>query len=76
MPLLPSTLSEVPDEELFELMNRLRQWADEKHGRQKEIAAEMDVTEETVSRWLRHRKKPSLEKFFKLREFLQKQIGS
>jgi transcriptional regulator with XRE-family HTH domain len=75
MPLLPCTLEGVSDEELRQLMNQLRQWADKQHGRQKELAAQMGVTEETVSRWLRHRKIPSLRMYFRLREFLAKQSG-
>jgi transcriptional regulator with XRE-family HTH domain len=75
MPKLTSMLNCVSDEELKELMANLRAWAWQKHGRQKELAAAMDVTEETVSRWLSGRKRPSLEKFFALRAFLKRQEG-
>ena len=73
MPKLTSRIISVSDEELEELISRLRAWAWQKHGRQKELAAEMGVTEETVSRWLSGRKSPSLAKFFALRAFLKRQ---
>ena len=73
MPKSPSILGRVPQEELEKLMDGLREWVGKKHGRQKELATAMRVTEYTVSHWLAGRKRPSLKKFFALRDFLKKQ---
>jgi transcriptional regulator with XRE-family HTH domain len=43
------------------------------HGRQKQIAREMGVSEQALSNWLNGSRSPSLESFFKIRDFLQKQ---
>jgi transcriptional regulator with XRE-family HTH domain len=73
MPNLTYMLNSVPDEELAELISNLRTWAWQQHGRQKELATAMGVSEETVSRWLAGKKRPSLKKFFELRDFLKRQ---
>jgi len=54
-------------------MEALRKWAKQGHGRQKQLAEAIGVTEPTLSNWLAGRKTPSLQKFFALRDFLKKQ---
>jgi hypothetical protein len=71
MPFLPSILGCVSEEELHNLLEALRTWVKDKHGRQKELASAMQVNEHTVSHWLAGRKRPSLKKYFELREFLR-----
>ena len=68
----PNTLDRMSEKELEELLSGLRAWAEAKHGRQKELAEAMGVTENTISHWLGGRKRPSLAMFFKLKAFLQK----
>jgi transcriptional regulator with XRE-family HTH domain len=72
MPKLTSMINAVPEEELRELMASLRNWAWKQHGRSKEIAAALNVTEETVSRWLNGRKIPSLKSYWALQAFWKK----
>jgi transcriptional regulator with XRE-family HTH domain len=43
------------------------------HGRQKEIAQEMGVSEQVLSNWLNGSRSPSLDSYFKIQEFLAKQ---
>jgi predicted transcriptional regulator len=66
-------LAEIPYDELRELMAEIRAWTWAKHGRSKEMAEALRVSEETVSRWVNGRKRPSLKKFFELRDFLKEQ---
>jgi transcriptional regulator with XRE-family HTH domain len=72
MPKLPSILGRVSEEELKKLITDLKKWVKQKHGRQKELAGAMHVTEDTISHWLAGRKRPSLKKFFALRDFLKR----
>lgn len=58
--------------ELDDLMGRLASWCKDKHGRQKELAEALGVNQDTVSHWLALRKKPSLDQYFSLKDFLAK----
>ena len=63
--------------ELKKLMADLKAWCDAEHGRQAQLARELEV-EPRVSRhlvndWLFERKKPSLEQYLALQAFLRKQ---
>lgn len=63
----------MPPEELEKLLAELRAWCKAKHGRQKEIAEALQVSEDTVSHWIANRKTPGLAKYFEIRDFLKKQ---
>ena len=63
----------MPPEELDTLMTKLKDWCKNKHGRQKDLAEELGITEQLLSNWLAGRKKPSLDKYLALRAFLAKQ---
>lgn len=63
----------MPPKELDDLMADLTAWCKAKHGRQKQLAAEMGVNDFTVSHWLAGRKRPSLDQYFALKDFLKKQ---
>jgi DNA-binding transcriptional regulator YiaG len=67
------TISLMPPEELDALMAELKAWCKDKHGRQRELAGELGVTEQVLSNWIARRKKPSLENYLKLHAFLRKQ---
>ena len=62
----------VSSAELKKLMGELSELC-RVHGRQKEIAREMGVSEQVLSNWLNGSRSPSLESFFKIRDFLEKQ---
>jgi transcriptional regulator with XRE-family HTH domain len=64
-------LPAMPPEELDALMAELKAWCKAEHGRQKDLAAELDVTEQVLSNWIAGRKKPGLENYLKLRAFLK-----
>jgi len=63
----------MPPEELDALMAELKAWCKQKHGRQKELAEHLHVSEDTISHWLARRKMPSLQKYLALQDFLKKQ---
>jgi transcriptional regulator with XRE-family HTH domain len=63
----------MPPEELDALMAELKAWCKAKHGRQKDLAEKIGVSEDTISHWIARRKKPGLEKYFELRAFLKQQ---
>jgi hypothetical protein len=67
------TLSAMPPEELDALMAELKAWCKAKHGRQRELAAELGVTEQVLSNWIARRKMPGLENYLRLQAFLKKQ---
>jgi transcriptional regulator with XRE-family HTH domain len=58
--------------ELKKLMEELSELC-RSHGRQKEIAQEMGVSEQVLSNWLNGSRSPSLDSYFKIQEFLKKQ---
>jgi DNA-binding transcriptional regulator YiaG len=62
----------MPPEELEALMAKLTAWCEQKHGRQKELADYLHVSEDTISHWKAGRKKPGLEKYLVLKAFLAK----
>jgi len=70
-PLLVSILA-MPPEQLDGLMAELKAWCKAKHGRQKELAEVLHVTEDTISHWIARRKTPGLEKYLALQAFLKK----
>jgi hypothetical protein len=63
----------VAPEEVDQLISDLAAWCNAEYGRQTEIAEKLGVSKQLVSHWINKRKTPSLESFFKIREFLQKQ---
>ena len=63
----------MPPEELDTLMAELKAWCKDKHGRQKNLAEELGITEQLLSNWIARRKTPSLENYLKLKAFLKKQ---
>ena len=63
----------MPPEELDALMAELRAWCKNKHGRQKQLAEHLHVSEDTISHWIALRKTPGLEKYLALQAFLRKQ---
>lgn len=73
MPKLSSILGRVSEDELRRVMTALKKWAKGGHGRQKQLAEAIGVTEPTLSNWLALRKRPSLTKFFALRDFMKRQ---
>jgi hypothetical protein len=58
-----------PSDEVDQLMSELRQWCEQKHGRQKEIADALNVSEQVVSNWLYRRKTPLLKNWLGLQAF-------
>ena len=62
----------MPPEELDAFMAELKTWCKQKHGRQKELAHEMGVTEQLLSNWMAGRKTPGLQKYLALRTYLKK----
>jgi hypothetical protein len=70
-PLLVSILA-MPPQQLDGLMAELKAWCKAKHGRQKELAEVLHVTEDTISHWIARRKTPGLEKYLALQVFLKK----
>jgi len=67
------TLSRMPPEEVELLLIELQAWCKEKHGRQRELADAIGVSEQVVSNWLYRRKNPSLPYWLKLVAFAKKQ---
>jgi transcriptional regulator with XRE-family HTH domain len=63
----------MPPEEVDALMAELKAWCKAKHGRQKDLAEKIGVSEYTISHWIPRRKTPGLEKYFALKAFLKKQ---
>jgi transcriptional regulator with XRE-family HTH domain len=54
-------------QELDNLISELTSWCKAKHGRQRELAAMLGVSEQLVSNWLARRKTPTLKHGFKFR---------
>jgi transcriptional regulator with XRE-family HTH domain len=65
-------IRDVSRDDLKKLMGELSELC-RVHGRQKEIAQEMGVSEQVLSNWLNGSRSQSLESFFKIRDFLEKQ---
>jgi DNA-binding transcriptional regulator YiaG len=66
----------APPYEVDLLMSELSQWCQQERGRQRELAAAIDVTEQVVSNWLYRRKTPSLKHWLALQAFAKKQRRS
>jgi transcriptional regulator with XRE-family HTH domain len=62
----------VPPDEIDRLMNALLKWCKKERGRQRQLAAELRVTEQVASNWLNRRKNPRVTHYVKLREFADK----
>ncbi len=63
----------MPPREIELLMSELEAWCHGQHGRQKEAAEKIGVSEQALSNWISGRKTPSLSNFLKIRDFLDKQ---
>ena len=61
----------MPPREIELLISKLEAWCQGQHGRQKEAALEIGVSEQALSNWLSGRKTPTLPNFLKIQEFLQ-----
>ena len=59
--------------ELENLIQELKAWAEQKRGRQSELARELEVSRHLVNDWLSSRRPPTLDQYFALQAFLRKQ---
>ena len=61
--------------ELETLMRDLKTWCAQERGRQAQLASELEppVSRQLVNDWINLRKKPSLDQYFALKDFLKKQ---
>jgi DNA-binding transcriptional regulator YiaG len=59
-------------QELDSLISELTSWCKAKHGRQRELAAMLGVSEQLVSNWLARRKTPTLQHGLQIQEFLKR----
>jgi transcriptional regulator with XRE-family HTH domain len=66
----------VAPQEVDKLISGLTAWCRAQHGRQREIAAMLGVSEQLVSNWLARRKTPTLQHGLQIQEFLNKQRKS
>jgi transcriptional regulator with XRE-family HTH domain len=55
------------------LLNELRQWCTQQHGRQSEVARVLGVFPQAVSDWFLDKKQPTGEQVLAIQEFLRKQ---
>ena len=55
-------------QELDKLISELTSWCKAKHGRQRELAAMLGVSEQLVSNWLARRKTPTLQHGLQIQE--------
>jgi transcriptional regulator with XRE-family HTH domain len=62
-------------QELDNLISELTSWCKAKHGRQRELAAMLGVSEQLVSNWLARRKTPTLQHGLQIQQLLKKQGG-
>ena len=58
------------------LISELTAWCRAQHGRQRELAAMLGVSEQLVSNWLARRKTPTLQHGLQIQEFLKKRRKS
>lgn len=61
----------MPPEELDRFMAEVKAWSKERHGRQKDLAKKMDVSEALLSNWIARRKTPSIENYFRLKAIFE-----
>jgi transcriptional regulator with XRE-family HTH domain len=59
-------------QELDNLISELISWCKAKHGRQRELAAKLGVSEQLVSNWLARRKTPTLQHGLQIQGLLKK----
>jgi transcriptional regulator with XRE-family HTH domain len=62
----------MSSKEVDQLLADLRKWC-EPHGRQQQLADALGLKKAIVSHWINGRRKPSLDGFFKIQEFLKEQ---
>jgi transcriptional regulator with XRE-family HTH domain len=62
----------MPPKELDKLIADLNAWCKAKHGRQREFAAALGVSEQLVTNWLAGRRAPTIKHFFRIQQFLRK----
>jgi predicted transcriptional regulator len=63
-------------QELDKLIFELTAWYRARHGRQRELAALLGISEQLVSNWLARRKTPTLQHGLQIQEILKKQRKS
>jgi hypothetical protein len=63
-------------QEVDKLISELTTWCRGQHGRQRELAAMLGVSEQLVSNWLARRKTPTLQHGLQIQEFLKKRRKS
>jgi predicted transcriptional regulator len=59
-----------------ELIEALKVWCSEGHGRQSELARYLEVSPSLVNDWIAGRRTPSLDQGFHIQDFLKKQRRS
>ena len=66
----------VAPQEVDKLISELTAWCRAQHGRQRELAAMLGVSEQLVSNWLARRKTPTLQHGLQIQDFLSKRKKS
>jgi hypothetical protein len=69
-------VQQMAAQELDDLISELTSWCRAKHGRQRELAVLLGVSEQLVSNWLARRKTPTLQHGLQIQEILKKQRKS
>jgi plasmid maintenance system antidote protein VapI len=54
-------------------LEKLKTWIASEYGRMTKLAAELEVPKQRVSDWIKGKRKPTLEAWLKIQEFLKKQ---
>jgi DNA-binding XRE family transcriptional regulator len=62
----------MPDDEIEQAMNRLREIAGKEYGGQQRLAEELDLPKQRISEYLKGQREPSLRAWLKIKEFLRK----
>jgi DNA-binding XRE family transcriptional regulator len=62
------------DEEIKRVIDELKAWCQEEHGRNVEVAEKLGVSRQLVSDWFKGRAIPSLKNWLKIQRFLRKQM--
>jgi DNA-binding XRE family transcriptional regulator len=65
-----SSINDMPSKKLNRVMTDLSAYCKLEHGRQKNIASRLGVTQQTLSNWMAGRKEPSLEKYLRILKVL------
>ena len=66
----------VAPQQVDKLISELTTWCRAEHGRQRELAAMLGVSEQLVSNWLARRKTPTLQHGLQIQDLLRKQRKS